>query len=153
VTAKLKREPTQPESGSDLLGDLLGAGSFAFRRREEGGSECLCIRLAPNPTAPQRARRAVETLGDRLDSRAIADLRVVVTELVTICLSSSDEAPIEVRVKMENGHVRGEVGQPEGSSVDVNGPGHALRIVGALVEEWGMDSDRAMAWFRMSASD
>jgi hypothetical protein len=140
----------KPDTGSDLLRDLVGADSSALRRPLPGGSESLRIRLAPNPTAPQRARRAIATLGDQLSPRAVADLRTVVNELVTICLSNPTEAPIEVRVEMRDGNVRGEVGRPEDPSVELRGDGNALRIIGALVDEWGVDPDRAIAWFCMS---
>jgi hypothetical protein len=141
------------DTGSDLLRDLVGADSSALRHSLPGGSESLSIRLAPNSTAPQRARRAIATLGDRLDPRAVADLRTVVSELVTLCLSSPTEAPIEILVEMRNGDVRGEVGRPEDPSAEIKGAGNALRIIGALVDEWGVDPDRAIAWFRMSTSN
>ncbi|MDQ3725016.1 MAG: hypothetical protein M3335_03840 [Actinomycetota bacterium] len=111
--------------------------------------------MASNSTAPQRARRAIATLGDRLSPRAVADLRTVVSELVAICLSTPTEAetPIEVRVEMREGELRGEVGRPGNSSAEIKGAGAALRIIGALVDEWGVDPDRALAWFCMSTSD
>jgi hypothetical protein len=141
------------DAESDLLRDLVGAGASALRSPLPNGDETLCIRLAADPTAPQRARRAVETLGDRLNPSTVADLRTVVSELVTIFLSCPCEAPIEVQVEIGDRGIRGEVGRPENPAAQVEGPGNALRIVGALVDEWGVNPDRAMAWFRISAPD
>lgn len=141
------------DAESDLLRDLVGAGASALRSPLPNGNETLCIRLSADPTAPQRARRAVGTLGDRLGGRTVADLRTVVSELVTIFLTSPGEAAIEVRVEMGSDCVKGEVGRPENPAAEVEGPGNALRIIGALVDEWGVNPDRAMAWFHISASD
>lgn len=107
----------------------------------------LQVRLGADASAAREARRAVETLGDRLGAQTIADLRAVVTELIGISLSSASDDPIELRLEIEGGHVRGEVFRAGSAGNGINAPGQALRILGALVEEWGIAIDRAAAWF------
>lgn len=113
----------------------------------ERSSELLRVRLDADLSAPQRARRAVETLGDRLSPQAIADLHAVVTELVGISLSSAGEDPIEFRLETRGEHLRGEISRAGGMGDGISGRGHALRILGALVEEWGIAIERAAVWF------
>lgn len=111
-----------------------------------GGTENLQVRLDPDHSAPQQARRAIETLGGRLDARTVGDLRAVVSELVAICLSAPEQ-PIEIRIELQQERVTGEVRHPGASGV-ISGGGQALRIIGALVEEWKIATDRTI-WFKM----
>lgn len=120
---------------------------MATKLRGERPAESLQMRLGANTSAPQRARRAVEALDGELSPQAIADLCAVVTELIGIFLSSQSDIPIEIRLELRGGRVRGEVLRADGVGVGLSGPGCALRILGALVEEWGIAADAAGAWF------
>lgn len=117
-----------------------------------GNRESLRVLLNADTSAPRQARRAVETLGDRLSPRTVADLRSVVSELVAICLSPSRPSQIELRVDIEEGRVRCKVRHSEDAVTEIGGDGHALRIIGALVEEWGLTPTQPSAWLRLPAA-
>ncbi|HEV2790088.1 MAG TPA: hypothetical protein VGV69_02160 [Solirubrobacterales bacterium] len=154
MSAKLQEDTsTDSDHLPDLLGELVGVGSSALRRQEADGGESLHLQLTADSSAPQRARRAVETLGDQLSLHTVADLRAVVTELVTICLSDPTGDRIEVRLEIQDGRVHGEIGRIGGAGGEISGAGHALRIVGALVEEWGLRPAQSLAWFRIAGPD
>ncbi|MGN6217289.1 MAG: hypothetical protein ACTHN7_10105 [Solirubrobacterales bacterium] len=132
MATKLRGEkPTEPEQAEDLL----------------------LARLDADVSAPRRARRAIETLGDRLGHQTIADLRSLVTELVAISLSSPSRASIEIRLRLGKDQIRGEIRRSGGATSKLSGGGHALRIIGSLVEEWGLSADRADAWFHLSGAN
>lgn len=114
--------------------------------------ESLRVVLEADNAAPWRARRAVEALDDRLNARAIADLRAVVSELVAFYLSPADLGPLEIRLEVRGDGVRGEISPTGDGPTEIGGGGHGLQIIGALVEEWGIATDRAAAWFRLAAS-
>lgn len=109
------------------------------------GAKTVQIRLEVDSSAPQRARRAVETLGDRLDARAVGDLRAVVSELVAICVSTRKKL-IEIKIDLREERVTGEVHYPGGVPRAIRGSGQALRIIGALVEEWEIAADQAFCF-------
>lgn len=113
----------------------------------ERSTDSLEIRLGADASAPRRARRAIETRGDRLSHQAIVDLHAIVTELIGISLSSESDSPIELRLEINGECVRGEVFRAGAIGDRISGRGQALRILGALVEEWGIAIDRATVWF------
>lgn len=115
--------------------------------------EGLQVLLAADTSAPRQARRAVEALGDRLSPRTVADLRSVVSELVAICLSPSHPCQIELRVEIEEGRVCCKVRHPDDAMIEIGGAGHALRIIGALVEEWGLTLAQPSAWLQMPVAN
>ena len=60
--------------------------------------------------APRAARMALDELVHDLDGRLLADLRLVVTEMVTTIIRTGNGAPLAVRVEiLSPDHVRGEV--------------------------------------------
>lgn len=117
---------------------------MATKVKSDGGAT-VQIRLDADPSAPQRARRAVERLGDHLDARAVDDLRAVVSELVAIGLSSPEKL-IEVQIDLRDEQVTGEVRYPRGAPRAIRGSGRALRIIGALVAEWEVAADQAFCF-------
>lgn len=119
---------------------------------KEEGRESLKVLLDADTSAPWQARRAVETLGDRLSPRTVADLRSVVSELVAICLSPSRSCQIELRVEIEEDKVYCKVRHSEDAITEIGGDGRALRIIGALVDEWGLAPAQPSAWLRLPAA-
>lgn len=118
-----------------------------------GNRESLRVLLDADTSAPRQARRAVETLGDRLSPRAVADLRSVVSELVAICLSPSRLCQIELRVEIEEDRVCCKVRRSDDAMTEISGAGHALRIIGALVDEWGLAPAQPSAWLQLAAAN
>ena len=60
--------------------------------------------------APRAARMALDELVHDLDGRLLADLRLVVTEMVTTIIRTGSGAPLSVRVEVLSPvHLRGEV--------------------------------------------
>lgn len=111
--------------------------------------------LFPTVLAPGEARRGVAPLAERIDEASLSDLRTVVSELVAISVAHGASRPIDLSIELFDAKVKG--------VVDDHGPGAraivraremkdsslVLRIVDALVEEWGTDADQSRVWFEM----
>ncbi|HEY1284607.1 MAG TPA: ATP-binding protein [Solirubrobacterales bacterium] len=113
----------------------------------------LC--LFPTLEAPSKAREGLAPLAERLEDDSLADLRTVISELVTISVAHGAADPIDVRLH---------VGQTELEGiVQDGGPGARalarsrqnlddslqLRIVDSLVDDWGTNPGETSVWFRM----
>jgi anti-sigma regulatory factor (Ser/Thr protein kinase) len=107
------------------------------------------ICLAPAPTAATIARTEVtEQLAARLGTRALEDVRLLVTELITNALRHGSLSPgdkVSVRASVDGGVVRIEVTDP-GKDGDVaprepgpRGGGYGLYLVELLAKRWGVD--------------
>ena len=110
--------------------------------------------------APAEARRAVEDLADELDARLVADIQLVVSELVTNSVrhSGSDQA-IRLRAWLRSSGVKVEIAdggygfEPDDRERDHAAEGgRGLLILEALAERWGVQHDtRSRVWFELSA--
>lgn len=114
------------------------------------------ISLFPTVQAPGEARRAVAPLAEQIDEDSLSDVRTVVSELVTISVTSGATRPIELSLEVFDDKVKG--------VVDDHGPGAralvrarerkdsflVLRVVDALVEDWGTDRGESRIWFSMA---
>lgn len=113
------------------------------------------LRLFPTLEAPGEARRGVAALADRIDQASLSDLKVVISELVTISVAHGATKPIEMSLKLIDGELEGVVDdQGPGARAIVRAREHrdsslVLRIVDRLVEEWGTDRGETRIWFRM----
>jgi two-component sensor histidine kinase len=113
--------------------------------------------FASVPSSAAAARRSLDVFSDWLPSHAFADLRVVITELVTNCVKYGPGQLIDVRVALQaGGHVRGEVddGGSGGVRMRMPGPvggGLGLVIVDALVDSWGVRPNSSHVWFELAA--
>lgn len=107
------------------------------------------ISLAPAPTAATTARTEVtERLAARLGQRALEDVRLLVTELITNALrhgSLSAGEKVSVRASVDAGVVRIEVSDP-GKDGEIaprepgpRGGGYGLYLVELLAKRWGVD--------------
>ena len=107
------------------------------------------ISLAPAPSAATTARTEVtERLAERLGKRALEDVRLLVTELITNALrhgSLSAGDKVSVRASVEGSVVRIEVTDP-GKDGEVaprepgpRGGGYGLYLVEMLAKRWGVE--------------
>jgi two-component sensor histidine kinase len=121
----------------------------------------LTMRLERQPRASAQARRALSALEGQVPRRTYADLRYVVSELVTNSVRHASGKMIEVALRSdEQGRIRGEIAD-EGTgpirireNVDKADGGMGLRIVAALTSRWGVDPESSNVWFELApASD
>ena len=107
------------------------------------------ISLAPAPTAATMARTEVtERLAERLGKRALEDVRLLVTELITNALRHGSLSPgdkVSVRASVDDGVVRIEVTDP-GEDAEIaprepgpRGGGYGLYLVDLLAKRWGVE--------------
>jgi two-component sensor histidine kinase len=108
--------------------------------------------------ASRQARRLIDRLGDVLPSSVLADLRTVITELVTNCVEHGSGNPIDVRIEVtEAGDVHGSVSDGGSAPISllpatgVDDRGLGLRIVEALTSRWGTSPRSSDVWFELAA--
>jgi anti-sigma regulatory factor (Ser/Thr protein kinase) len=113
--------------------------------------------LRSTPEAPRAARECVNRFADRLPAAILADVRMVVSELVTNCVVHGTGAQIELAIDVtEAGFVRGTVTDGGTGPVAVSAPrrpgegGFGLRIVETLVSRWGVNAPSSDIWFEFS---
>ena len=104
----------------------------------------LLLRLSAEPSAAAQARDALAAFAETMPAEALADLRLVVTELVTNSVKYGPGGPIVVSVKRgSDGAVSGEVldggraGVRMRRSPNPAGGGLGLQIVDARGERLG----------------
>ena len=117
----------------------------------------LRIVLQSDEDAAHQARRYVNGLGDLLPPAVLADLRTIVSELVTNCFRHGTGREIELTVAVaRDGSVRGRVGDGGTARVEIVAPppsrdtGLGLRIVDALVSRWGVAGPSSDIWFELA---
>lgn len=116
----------------------------------------LEIGLNPAPGAPMAARDAVaEALGDSLPPAAVADLQLIVSELVTNSVRHGPRREINLRVSIEeSGLIRGEVedhgeGTVARREMGAEG-GYGLHLVDRLSDRWAVYEGSTHVWFEYS---
>jgi len=96
---------------------------------------------------------ALDELVHDLDGRLLADLRLVVTEMVTIIIRSGSGTPVAVRVEILSPvHLRGEVeeeGEPEPNPTAL--PQESAPILDELATRWGVGPHPRRMWFEIEA--
>ena len=105
--------------------------------------------------APRAARMALDEFVYHVDGRLLADLRLVVTEMVSTIIRSGSGAPLSVRVEaLSPMHLRGEV--VEESDQPPNGraalPGEATPILEELTTRWGLGPHPRRMWFEIDGA-
>ena len=112
------------------------------------------VELPPQPSAAAEAREALQVFSERMSERRFADLRVIVTELITNSVKYGPGKPIELSVAIDSdGVVRGDVedGGTGGVHMRCPGPlggGLGLVIVEALAS-WGVRPGTSRVWFEL----
>lgn len=112
------------------------------------------------PPASAAARRLAERLGDAVDEETMANLRLLVSELVTNSVEHvAGGEPIVLTVALEDGTVHVEVSdrgpgfqyRPREAG-DPQDSGWGLHFVERLSGRWGSDAqDGSRVWFEMPA--
>lgn len=114
------------------------------------------LSLPREPVASALARDAVrERLGELMPATVLADVLLVVSELVTNAMLHG-EGDIEMRIEFDGSCVKGEVIDRGGgferevreSGIEEVG-GHGLAIVGQLAESWGVHEGTTHVWFEI----
>jgi anti-sigma regulatory factor (Ser/Thr protein kinase) len=112
------------------------------------------LRVFPSVEAPSQARRELAPLASRIDPGSLTDVRTVVSELIAMSVVNGARTPIEVALHLDDGRLEGvlcdegigarAISRRDSSSL-------VVRIVDALVEEWGTTNNREkQIWFRMN---
>jgi anti-sigma regulatory factor (Ser/Thr protein kinase) len=120
----------------------------------------LHIDIPRDARAPGRARRAVEAFAGDLPTDAAADVKLMVSELISNSVKYGGVGEISLALRSaEHGHLRAEVADEGGGFVpeernrpatDVGGWG--LYLVQTLADRWGVLEDGARVWFEIDAA-
>jgi hypothetical protein len=113
--------------------------------------------LRSSPQAPREARRAIVPLADFLESRAIADVGTVVSELVALSVASGGSAPIRLKLELRGEALHGELADDGAAWRAIQlASGErrslALRIVDGFADGWGVDTANERVWFRVAGA-
>lgn len=112
--------------------------------------------MFPTVEASREARRELTALAGRIDRASLADVASVVSELVAISVAHGASKLIEVVLTVEDGKLLGTLCDDGAGPRAVvrarkrRSDSLVLRIVDALVEEWGTDASESRIWFRMA---
>ena len=105
----------------------------------------LSLTLAPDVTAPSRARTAIRALSLGLSPHVLRDVQLVVSELVTNAVEYGPQQGIRVELDLvARNHVRGEVvdqgaaGAPEIQLANAESGHLGLRVIDELTSSWSV---------------
>lgn len=116
----------------------------------------LSLTLAPDETAPARARTSIRALSLGLAPHVLRDVQLVVSELVTNAVEHGPRQGIRVELELKGrDHVRGEIvdqgvdGVPAvRSAADVRAS-LGLKLVDRLTTSWGVHAGSTHVWFEV----
>ena len=124
-------------------------------------SEARRLELASSDSAAFEARAFVHQVAGHVNASLLADLLLVVSELVTNSVIHGPGQAITVELALKGTeHVRGEVGDqgaatPEQKVVDT-GPGtpggFGLMLVDRLTSRWGVREGTTDVWFELESA-
>ena len=115
------------------------------------------VELESTPSAPARARGALEEIAGRISPDRMRDVRLLVSELVTNAVRHAEGAVVRLVVALDGSRLRIEVHDP-GRGFELKPPpddplrasGWGLVLVEELADRWGIDHDpRTRVWFEM----
>lgn len=119
-----------------------------------GAGEAFSVHLRCEPGAPHDARRALDRLRGEIPARTFADLRAIVTELVSNSVRFGSGDRIEVRIAARpGGSVRGRVGDGSDPRERLRTARHdsaggiGLQVVTELATHLRVESDGV--WFEL----
>lgn len=109
------------------------------------------LRLPPAAESAREARRSLLGWSEVLDPSSLDEVRTVVSEFVALCVVHGGSNPIDLKLELADGQVKGMVLDSVAQAVDTAGEGasFALQIIDGLVDEWNTDPERRAVWFRM----
>lgn len=115
----------------------------------------LSITVPRNDRAPALTRDALESVNQELGLR-VADVRLLVSELVTNSVKYGGDGPIRLDVSVGNGRARAEIidqgagFRPEARDHDLDRiGGWGLHLVDNLADRWGTFEGSTHVWFEM----
>ena len=115
------------------------------------------VELESTPSAPARARGALDEIAGRISAERMRDVRLLVSELVTNAVRHAGGAVVRLVVALEGRTLRIEVHDP-GQGFELRPPpddplrasGWGLVLVDELADRWGIDHHpRTRVWFEM----
>lgn len=119
----------------------------------------LSLTLAPDATAPSRARTSIRALSLGLSPHVLCDLQLVVSELVTNAVQHGPREGIRVELELrERDQVRGEIvdrgvaGAPAILRAERDTDNLGLRVVDELTTSWGVHAGSTHVWFELRSS-
>jgi two-component sensor histidine kinase len=108
-------------------------------------------------TAPRRARLAVEGLATTIAPDLVADVKLLVSELVTNSVKYGSDSHVRLRIAVERRRaVRVDVSDRGGGFVPVRGlpasesGGWGLNLVQNLADHWGVAQGASHVWFEIA---
>lgn len=120
------------------------------------------MRLASEPLAPRVARRSLQELRGEVPDDRLADVGLLVSELVTNCVRYAAPSDIDLRVHLDDRALRVEVrddgpGIVRGGQGAMPGPtarsGRGLALVASLAERWGIgEGPGGCVWFTIDVA-
>jgi len=119
----------------------------------------LSLTLAPDATAPSRARTSMRALSLGLSAHVLRDVQLVVSELVTNAVQHGPRQGIRVELELQGrDDVRGEIvdqgvaGAPAIRRADGDEENLGLRVVDELTTSWGARAGSTHVWFEIVRS-
>ncbi len=116
----------------------------------------LSLTLAPDLTAPARARTSIRALGLSLSPPVLCDVQLVVSELVTNAVTHGPRESIRVELELLGRDVvRGEIvdqgvgGAPAIQRAERDPDSLGLRVVDELTTAWGARAGSTQVWFEI----
>jgi len=117
----------------------------------------LSVDIPCDPSAPARARRAVEQLASAMPPEVVADVKLLVSELITNSVKYGRSKAVLLELGCdEDRRLRVEVVDDGGGFVPVerNRPatevgGWGLHLVQSLADRWGVVGDTSRVWFEI----
>jgi anti-sigma regulatory factor (Ser/Thr protein kinase) len=146
-------------NGRATHGDFTAMNGGGIAMRDHVGSE-LSVRFERGPSAASAARNALLALEERLESRVLEDIRLLVSELVTNAIRHADGpsgGEVALDVTIEAGRVRVEVAdpgegfEPQPRDDEMTRPGGwGLYLVDRIADRWGVIRNRMnRVWFEL----
>ncbi|MEY2516978.1 MAG: hypothetical protein QOJ89_4336 [bacterium] len=141
-----------------MLPDERSAASTPPRAGAAALDVRFAVSLPATDSAARDARRTVEHhLSDLLDTRALEDLLVVVSELVTNAVLHG-HGDIGLRIAFDGSHVVGTVSEDghgfmydPGRRGAAGDGGRGLELVSQLTTRWGLHQASSDVWFEFCA--
>lgn len=114
------------------------------------------VELRSQPSAAAKAREALGVFSERMSERRYADLRVIVTELVTNSVKYGPGNPIGLSVTLDaDGVIRGDVEDGGTGGVHMRCPGPLGGGLGLVIVEslasWGVKDGSSNVWFELES--